>query len=106
VVHWPSGKREQFRHYARRARDGWFRTIPPVDQMWLSLSDLSHLAHALVACGEDAVDVFEAMGPYVVPQPWKQVNDSLGRRSDWKEAYLRTRRAALRHRRADGTAHR
>ncbi|MEU3978879.1 hypothetical protein AB0F77_02020 [Streptomyces sp. NPDC026672] len=82
--------------HARRARDGWFAKIPPVQHAWLSLPDLNHLAHALVACGEDARAVFLAMGPYATPEPWQDINTSLGRSYDWTTEFLRVRTSALR----------
>jgi hypothetical protein len=88
----------QVRHYACRAYDDWFARIPSVEYQWLPLSDLSHLAHALVACGETerAAGVFQAMGPYVTPQPWQDINTSLGRSKDWKNEFLRIRTSVLR----------
>jgi hypothetical protein len=88
----------QVRHYACRAYDEWFAPLPATEYPWLSISDLSHLAHALVACGEDdqAAWVFKAMGPYAMPQPWKDVNASLGRSRDWTDAFLRIRESVLR----------
>jgi hypothetical protein len=88
---------DQVRLAARRARDVWFAQVPPVQRAWLPLADLSHLAHALVACGEDAREVFEAMGPYVTAEPWQQINRSYGHSYDWKTEYCRTREAALRY---------
>jgi hypothetical protein len=51
-----------------------------------------------VACGQDerAAWVFKAMGPYAMPQPWKDVNASLGRSQDWTDAFLRIRASVLR----------
>ena len=88
----------QVRHYACKAYDDWFADIPPVEYPWQPLSDLSHLAHALVACGENerAAFVFRAMGPYVTPQPWQDINASLGRSADWRDEFLRIRASVLR----------
>ncbi|MER8009686.1 hypothetical protein [Streptomyces sp. NPDC094149] len=88
----------QVRHYACKAYEDWFALVPPIEYEWLPLSDLSHLAHALVACGEDqrAAHVFEAMGPYVTPQPWQDINASLGRSRDWRDEFLRVRTSVLR----------
>ncbi|MFF5106786.1 hypothetical protein [Streptomyces sp. NPDC000134] len=86
----------QVRHYACRARDGWFAQVPPTEWAWLPLVDLSYLAYVLMACGEDAVEVFAAMGRYVTPEPWQQVNASLGRSYDWRSEYVRIRNAAMR----------
>ncbi len=88
----------QVRHFACRAYDEWFAHVPAAEYPWLSISDLSHLAHALVACGENerAAWVFKAMGPYAMPQPWKDVNASLGRSQDWTDAFLRIRASVLR----------
>ncbi|MFF7954011.1 hypothetical protein [Streptomyces griseorubiginosus] len=91
-------QRAQVRHYACQAYEEWFARVPPVEYEWLPLSDLSHLAHALVACGEDqrAAHVFTAMGPYVTSQPWQDINDSLGRSRDWRDEFLRVRTSVLR----------
>ncbi|MFI0511150.1 hypothetical protein ACH3Y9_12605 [Streptomyces sp. WSLK1-5] len=88
----------QVRHYACKAYDEWFAHVPPVEYPWQPLSDLSHLAHALVACGENerAAYVFHAMGPYVTPQPWQDINTSTGRSYDWQVDFLRIRSAVLR----------
>ncbi len=86
----------QVAHYACKARDDWFLAVPPAERPWLPLLDLNHLAHALVACGEDARAVFEAMGPYATPQPWQEINRSLGRTYDWTAEFLRIRAAVLR----------
>lgn len=88
----------QVAHYACQARDRWFASVPAVHHAWLSLLDLNHLAHALVACGEDARAVFEAMGPYATPEPWQTINRSLGRSYDWTTEFLRIRSATLRER--------
>ncbi|MGW3135021.1 hypothetical protein [Streptomyces sp. NPDC001139] len=88
----------QVRHYACKAYDEWFLHVPPVEYPWLPLSDLSHLAHALVACGENerAAYVFHAMGPYVTPQPWQDINASTGRSYDWQVDFIRIRSSVLR----------
>lgn len=87
---------DRVRHYACQARDGWLAFVPPVERRWLPVTDLSYLAYVLVACGEDAREVFEAMGPYAVPQPWRDINASLGRTYDWRGEFLRTRSYVLR----------
>lgn len=88
---------EQAHHFAMRAFTQWFSPVPVAEYRWLSSWDLNHLAHALVACGESgpARQVFTALGPYATPQPWKDVNDSLGRSRDWTDEFLRIRRAVL-----------
>jgi len=88
---------EQVHHFAMRAFQEWFSVIPPAEYPWLSNWDLNHLAHALVACGATgpAKRVFGALGPYVTPQPWKDINDSLGRSQNWTDEFLRIRRAVL-----------
>lgn len=88
----------QVRHYAGRAYEDWFARVPAIEYPWLPLADLSHLAHALVACGESerAAHVFQAMGPYAVPQPWQDINTSLGRSQDWRDEFLRIRASTLR----------
>ncbi|MFJ9544334.1 hypothetical protein ACIRPX_45020 [Streptomyces sp. NPDC101225] len=88
----------QVAHYACRARDVWFASVPRVHHGWLSLLDLNYLAHALVACGEEAGAVFHAMGSYVTPEPWRTINVSLGRSYDWTTEFRRIRSAALRER--------
>ncbi len=88
---------EQVHHFAMRAFQEWFSPIPSAEYPWLSNWDLNHLAHALVACGESgaAKRVFTALGPYATPQPWKDVNTSLGRSQDWTDEFLRIRTAVL-----------
>lgn len=89
---------DQVRHFAMRAFHEWFSPMPSAEYPWLSNWDLNHLAHALVACGETgaAKRVFNALGPYATPQPWKDINDSLGRSRDWTGEFLRIRAAVLR----------
>ncbi|MER7937911.1 MULTISPECIES: hypothetical protein [unclassified Streptomyces] len=91
-------QRAQVGHYACQAFDQWFAGIPADEYPWLSVSDLSHLAHALVATGENqrAAAVFRAMGPYATAQPWQDVNASLGRSRDWRDWFATTRDATLR----------
>ncbi|WP_371666425.1 hypothetical protein OG985_48045 [Streptomyces sp. NBC_00289] len=87
----------QVAHYATRAYEEWFAHVPPTEYCWVSHWDLNHLAHALVACGQTAraAKVFRALGPYATPQPWKDVNDSLGRSKEWADEFLRIRTAVL-----------
>jgi len=89
---------DQAHHFAMRAFREWFSPIPSAEYLWLSHWDLNHLAHALVSCGESgaAKRVFNALGPYATPQPWKDVNASLGRSQDWTDEFLRIRSAVLR----------
>ncbi|MET7474691.1 hypothetical protein ABZT17_10085 [Streptomyces sp. NPDC005648] len=89
---------EQVRHFAVQAYDGWFVRVPHTEHAWLSQWDLNYLAHALVACGEThrAARVFQAMGPYAVPQPWQDINASLGRSKDWRHEFLRIRSSVQR----------
>ncbi|MBW8800054.1 MAG: hypothetical protein JF597_42665 [Streptomyces sp.] len=91
-------QRAQVGHYACQAYDRWFADIPADGYPWLSMTDLSHLAHALVATGENqrAAAVFRAMGPYATAQPWQDVNASLGRSRDWRDWFVTTRDATLR----------
>ncbi|MFJ9250492.1 hypothetical protein [Streptomyces sp. NPDC101776] len=88
---------EQAHRVAMRAFTGWFSPIPDAEHRWLSLWDLNYLAHALVSCGKSnaARQVFNALGPYVTPQPWKDINDSLGRSRDWTDEFLHIRAAVL-----------
>ncbi|MGW2835934.1 hypothetical protein [Streptomyces sp. NPDC001286] len=88
-------KTAQVTHYACQARDRWFASLPPAHHAWSSPLDLNHLAHALMACGEDARAVFEAMGPYATPEPWQTVNASLGRSYDWTTEFVRIRHLVL-----------
>ncbi|MCI3273434.1 hypothetical protein [Streptomyces cylindrosporus] len=89
---------DQVRHFAVQAYDQWFLHVPDTEHAWLSPWDLNYLAHALVACGEThrAARVFQAMGPYAVPQPWQDINASLGRSKDWTLEFLRIRSSVLR----------
>ncbi|MEU2774632.1 hypothetical protein ABZ646_17225 [Streptomyces sp. NPDC007162] len=85
-------------HHAVNAYDKWFAELPPTEYPWVSMADLSHLAHALVANGESqkAADVLRAMGPYVTAQPWKDVNTILGRSRNWEDWFLTVRASTLR----------
>ncbi|MDX3499854.1 hypothetical protein PV735_45365 [Streptomyces turgidiscabies] len=89
---------DQVHHFTMRALREWFSPIPSTEHPWLSQWDLNHLAYALVACGETGAAkwVFNALGPYVTPQPWKDVSDSLGRSLDWTDEFLRVRASVLR----------
>ncbi|MEU7322606.1 hypothetical protein AB0465_37620 [Streptomyces griseoviridis] len=89
---------EQFRHYARQARDNWLALVPPVHHPRLELQDLSLLAYVLSACGEPAWAAFEAMGSRMTPSPWLQVNQCLGRSLDWQQSFQQARAAAYRNR--------
>ncbi|MEV5847416.1 hypothetical protein AB0M32_36180 [Streptomyces sp. NPDC051985] len=86
-----------FGFQACRAYDEWFAKIPPAEYPWVSMTDLSHLAHALTASGETqkAAAVFRAMGPYVTAQPWKDVNTVLGRTKAWEDEFLTVRASTL-----------
>ena len=88
---------EQVHHFAMRAFREWFSPIPDAEHQWLSHWDLNHLAHALVSCGASgaARQVFNALGPYATPQPWKDINTSLGRTQDWRDEFVRIRAAVL-----------
>ncbi|MGW3447378.1 hypothetical protein [Streptomyces sp. NPDC001076] len=85
-------------HYAVQAYSKWFAQLAPAEYPWVSMSDLSHLAHALTANGETqkAADVLRAMGPYVTAQPWKDVNAILGRNRNWEDWFLMNRASTLR----------
>ncbi|MFL6110281.1 MAG: hypothetical protein ACJ786_02860 [Catenulispora sp.] len=87
----------QVRHFACRAYEEWFCHVPAIEYAWVSHWDLNYLAHALVACGETerAAWVFRALGPYATPQPWKDINASLGRSKHWTDEFLRIRTAVL-----------
>ncbi|MGW1626579.1 hypothetical protein [Streptomyces sp. NPDC002172] len=88
--------------HAVRAYDKWFAKIPPDEYPWVSMSDLSHLAHALIANGETqmAAQVLRAMGPYVTAQPWQDVNTIQGRHTNWQDWFLTARASTLRRWRA------
>lgn len=90
--------------HAVNAYAKWFDQLPPADYPWVSMADLSHLAHALVAAGETqmAADVLRAMGPYVTAQPWQGVNAALGRSRSWEDEFLMTRASTLRRWSAQG----
>ncbi|WP_406126894.1 hypothetical protein [Streptomyces sp. NBC_00989] len=89
---------DQAHRCAMRAYTEWFSPIPATEYRWLSPWDLNHLVHALVSCGATgpARQVFNALGPYATPQPWKDVNDSLGRSRDWTDEFVHIRAAVLR----------
>lgn len=86
--------------HAVKAYHRWFVKIPPDEYPWVSLSDLSHLAHALIANGETqmAAQVLRAMGPYVTAQPWQDVNTVQGRYANWQDWFLTARASTLRRR--------
>lgn len=78
---------EQIHYYVALARDAWFAYLP--DKAEASLLDLNHLAYALTACGmPGAAAVFEAIGPFATPAPWRQVSEA-GRY--WNDDFLRAR---------------
>lgn len=86
---------DQIRHYARRARFGWFELTPPKQRSRLSLLDLNYLAFTLVASGEDgAAAVFKEIGPYATSAPWETFGTSL--RRDWHSEFLRMRASVVR----------
>jgi hypothetical protein len=80
--------RDPVSHYTRRALDWWFVHADPAS--W-SPVDLNHLAQALYSGGftEGADKVFEAIGPFATPAPWKYVADAPQR---WLEEFTRARR--------------
>ncbi|MEU5281085.1 hypothetical protein AB0G87_32295 [Streptomyces asoensis] len=78
---------EQIHHYVALARDAWFAYLP--DPTESSLLDLNHLAFALTACGlPGAADVFDAIGPFATPAPWRQMGEA-GRY--WQDDFVRAR---------------
>ncbi|MFE3601278.1 hypothetical protein [Streptomyces sp. NPDC059142] len=82
-LHWNSA---QAVHYAMRAYTDWFCRSNPAD---CSELDLNYLAHALHAADHaEAAHVFEAIGPYATPVPWRYVVDDP---ADWQERFLRCR---------------
>ncbi|MET7458379.1 hypothetical protein ABZT03_42450 [Streptomyces sp. NPDC005574] len=81
---------EQVRHYAVRARDGWFAYL--ADRSTASQLDLNYLAYTLTACGlPGAGDVFEAIGPFATQAPWHHVSESRW----WEEEFLLARTYAM-----------
>lgn len=85
--------REHIRGYAQRALYGWFWQVNPAT---CALLDLNHLAYALTASGEGgAGPVFEAIGPYAMPAPWKQGREYGFDPDGWPEDFLRARDYAL-----------
>ncbi|MGR3872687.1 hypothetical protein ACUXZZ_29530 [Streptomyces graminifolii] len=78
-------------HSAWRALEGWFwyadRTA------WLP-QDLGHLAQALFSAGlyREAAPVFEAIGPFVTPEPWTYVAEAPDM---WLEQFERARDKCL-----------
>jgi hypothetical protein len=85
--------REHIRGYAERALNRWFWQVNPAK---CALLDLNHLAFALTASGEGgAGPVFEAIGPYATPAPWKQGREYGFDPDGWSEDFLRGRAYAL-----------
>ncbi|MFJ1974079.1 hypothetical protein ACIO93_36225 [Streptomyces sp. NPDC087903] len=85
---------EQVRHYAARARDGWFAHL--ADTSTVSQLDLNYLAYALTACGlPGAGDVFEAIGPFATQAPWHLVSESRW----WEDDFRQARHYAMKQRR-------
>lgn len=87
-------------HYTGRALTWWFPHADPTS--WSPL-DLNHLAQALDSGGftEGVDEVFEAIGPFVTPAPWKYVTDAPER---WLEEFERARSRHVRDR-ATGPLH-
>lgn len=79
--------RDPVSHYTLRALAWWFPQADPTS--WSPL-DLNHLAQALHSggFGEGAEEVFDAIGPFVTPVPWKYVADAPER---WLEEFERAR---------------
>ncbi|MGW3651055.1 hypothetical protein [Streptomyces sp. NPDC000878] len=88
--------RDPVSHYTLRALTWWF---PQADATSWSPLDLNHLAQALHSggFGDGAGEVFEAIGPFVTPVPWKYVADAPER---WLEEFERARSRYLREPRA------
>lgn len=74
-------------YYTKRALDRWF--IYADRASWSPL-DLNHMAQALFSSGlyVEAAAVFEAIGPFVTPEPWTHVADAPER---WLEEFERAR---------------
>jgi hypothetical protein len=78
-------------HYTQRALHWWFAHADPAS--W-SPVDLNHLAQALYSGGfDEGREVFEAIGPFATPVPWKYVADKPHR---WLEEFTRARDRYLR----------
>lgn len=85
ISFWTNG---QVRHYACKARDDWFYSVPRPARSRMSLLDLNHLAYVLVASGENGANlVFDEIGPYATSAPWAQISASLNR--DWQAEFRR-----------------
>lgn len=78
-------------HYTWRALTGWFMHA---DRASRALQDLNHLAQALFSSGlyAEAAPVFEAIGPFVTPEPWTCVAEAPEK---WLEQFERARDRCL-----------
>jgi hypothetical protein len=77
-------------YYTSRALHEWFYASTPSGR---SVLDLNHLAHALWAGGfDEGASVFEAIGTFVTPTPWKDVADDP---RWWEDDFVRARRHYL-----------
>ncbi|MGW0332264.1 hypothetical protein ACWD0J_10405 [Streptomyces sp. NPDC003011] len=83
--------RDPISYYTHRALHWWFAHADPAS--WLP-PDLNHLGQALHSGGfTEGREVFEAIGPFATPVPWKYVADKPQR---WLEEFTRARRRYLR----------
>ncbi|MDH6214106.1 hypothetical protein [Streptomyces pseudovenezuelae] len=78
-------------HSAWRALEGWFWCA---DRTSWSAQDLGHLAQALFSTGlyAEAAPVFEVIGPFVTPEPWKYIAEAPDL---WLEQFERARDKCL-----------
>jgi tetratricopeptide (TPR) repeat protein len=78
-------------YYTTRALERWFKYA---DQDSWSALDLSHVAQALFSSGRyaEAAQVFEAIGPFVTPEPWTHVAEAPEK---WLEQFERARDRCL-----------
>lgn len=87
ALYWVS---ESISYHTDQALRGWF---PFADRTCWSPLDLNHLGQALYSGGfDEGAEVFEAIGTFATPLPWRYIADSPGR---WQEEFLRARRHYL-----------
>jgi hypothetical protein len=87
-LHWTT---DPISHYIRQALTGWFSYADRAERSQL---DLNYLAQALFsgAFYAEAVPVFEAIGPFVTPEPWTYVAEAPEK---WLEQFERARTKCL-----------
>jgi hypothetical protein len=87
-LYWTS---DPISYYTAQALERWFKHA---DRASWSPLDLNHLAQALYSGGRpaEAVEVFEAIGPFVTPEPWKHLAQA---RDRWLEEFEHARHRCL-----------